>query len=592
MEQRWKEIRRDMKTKPFSNLEMSRILDEDVLGKIQAKWAAVYPKEKFPLERDTGVHVLMNYLAGARTRLAWVKNFGRDVMVKGTFRPELIDKLVPQMQSEANYKYTMNFFHQYLARSGFDTRTTRLMRTIRTAQLWKLGTAFIPNSSQWFVNVLPLVSTKTGIQGLIDATKVIAGNKELKEFFMKSGARTMKSALREALMEDMSKINGFADAMLKVHLFNGTEYWNALYAAMTGRRQMIEISEKLAKRPEAYRYKAWEAELRKLGLEEADIAQIKGGKPVEKGSSQYLRAMFEMRKNTQFLSDAFHLPKLWSHPLGRLATQFKNFAYNQTRLIITEPMAEAWKFAKTMGREGDLTKLMKMMIILPAAGAAITKAKEETYKLFGIHFYEELLAGKSWPVKYMIFMANAGSLGIATDILGAVGYGTKGMAQILGGPTASDLMGFAEAMGNTWKEINTAVANKSPEWVKHRGTAIGEYWARFGERLNPDMRIIIQNFFKDWKEAKTATNWSAVYKEATRNYKEAYKLKGEYEANQFWDAWMATQGAEYAEIFGKQPRKPTAKEIDEWWEEMGKPTVERMKMPGISEEGEGGTYIW
>jgi hypothetical protein len=597
MEQRWREIRRDMKSKPFANLEMSRILDEEVLGKLQAKWAAAYPNEKFPLERDTGVHVLMNYLSGARTRLAWIKNFGKDVIVKGSFRPELIDKLVPKMESEANYKYTMNFFNQYLTRSGFDTRTTRFMRMTRTAQLWKLGTAFIPNSLQWFTNVLPLVSTKAGIQGLMDASKVIAGNKGLTEFFIKSGARTLKSAMREAMMEDQSKINGFADLMLKTHLFSGTEYFNALESAMTGRRHGIEVSGKLAARPEAYRHKAWENELKKLGLEPEDIAQIKGGKPLGKeGSEQIYRAMFEMRKNTQFLSDAFHLPKTWSHPIGRVATQFKNFAYNQTRLILTEPLAEAWKFAKTGGREGDVTKLMKALVVLPAAGAAITKAKEETYKVFGIHFYEELMAGKSWPMKYLIFMANTGGLGIAMDAISALTFGTKGISQLLGGPTFSDVMGVLEATGNTGKEVWTAITNKSPEWLPHRGTAIKEYWLRVGERISPDMRILIQNFFPSWKDAKTATNWSAVYKEATKTYKESYKLKGEYEANFFWDAWMATQGQEYTEIFGRTPRKPTAKEIDNWWEEMGKPTAERMKMPGVSEEGEeggtGGAYIW
>jgi len=596
VEMKWREIRNDLKSRPFANLEMSRILDGEVLEKLQAKWAAAYPGQKFPLERDTGLHVLMNYISGGRTRLAWVRNFGKDVRTeKGDFAPELIYETIPKMNNQANYDYTLNFFRQYLTRSGFDTKTTRLLRDIRTAQLWKLGTAFIPNSLQWFTNVMPLVSTKTGLQGLMDSARALKGEGPMKEYFMKSGARTMKSAMREALMEDASKINGFADAMLKTHLFSGTEYWNALYAAMVGGRKAIEVSGKLAARPEAYRAKAWENELKKLGLEDSDIAQIKGGKPVEMGSSEYLRAMFEMRKNTQFLSDAFHLPKTWSHPFGRAATQFKNFAYNQTRLIITEPMAEAWKFAKTLGREGDITKLMKAMVILPAAGALITKAKEETYKVFGIHFYEDLLAGKSWPVKLGIFLANTGGLGIATDVLGAIGYGTKGMAQLLGGPTASDLMSFTEAMGNTWKEVKTAIANKNSGWVSHRGTAIKEYWLRMGERISPDARIIIQNFFPSWKDAKTATNWSAVYKEATKTYKENYKLQGESVANEFWDAWMATQGAEYAEIFGKQPRKPTAKEIDNWWEEQGKPTTERMKMPGISEEGEGGTggtYLW
>jgi hypothetical protein len=304
--------------------------------------------------------------------------------------------------------------------------------------------------------------------------------------------------------------------------------------------------------------------------------------------------MFEMRKQTQFLSDAFHLPKLWSHPVGRLATQFKNFAYNQTRLLLTEPLAESWKFAKTWGREGDLSKLVKAMIILPAAGAAVTKAKEETYKLLGIHFYENLLAGKSWPFKYLIYMANAGALGIVADSIGALAFGSKGITQLMGGPTFSDIAGVLEATGKSMNEVWTAVKNKNPGWLAHRGKAIGEYWLRVGERISPDAKILIQNLFQEWKAAKAAINWSQVYRNATKTYKETYKLKGQYEANQFWDAWMATQGREYNELFSKTPDKPTEKEIDEWWEEQGKPTVERLHLPGKNEtQPEGGpAYLW
>ena len=46
---------------------------------------------------------------------------------------------------------------------------------------------------------------------------------------------------------------------------------------------------------------------------------------------------------------------------------------------------------------------------------------------------------------------------------------------------------------------------------------------------------------------------------------------------------METQGKEYQEIFGKKPKKPTDKEIKEWWEEQKKSPSERIRMPGEAE---------
>jgi hypothetical protein len=261
--------------------------------------------------------------------------------------------------------------------------------------------------------------------------------------------------------------------------------------------------------------------------------------------------------------------------------------------MVKEPLGEAWRFMRTMGREGDLTKLAKAAVILPVAGALIHKMKEQTFKAVGVHFYEELLAGKSSPLKVLTWMANAGTFGLALDVISALKYGERGIVGVLGGPSISDIVNIVEAGTKTGVEIFKSIQYKSGDWLKQRGPAIRDYWLKFGERLTPDARIAIQGLFKDWRFAKSARNWTDVYKKATTKYKELYLMKGTDDAEIFWDAWMATQGTEYYEIFNKYPKKPTEKEIARWWEEKGKGAAESINLPGESEDKKQiGQFLW
>jgi len=588
------EVRKDLKTKPSGHLERPRLLNESALEKLRLEWEAQHPDKPFPLKRQKSLKALSQYIISSYERLAWIEQFGKDVAAgKGWYIPEKLNELRSEFKSGYSERYVMDFFDKYLRdMAPLDTRTTRLLKDIKTLQLTKLAFAFIPNSAQWLTNTVSIVDSKSSVGALWDTIKYagLAGKKlkqQQRDYFSKTGASTFKHAFQQAMMENPAKTSIFADITMKLHLFSGTEFFNALFSAQAGARYTRRISERLYKgRGKSWRSPFYRAELKKMGLSEKDVETIiKDGPLTEKDVTKLADASFHMRRYTQFLSDAFHLPKTWSTKTGRLFTQFKNFAYNQTALIYSEGIKEAIKFVKSAGREGSITKLTKMAITIPLVGALITKLKKELYPKLGIHFYEELLAGKSRPFKVMIYAMNAGGLGIASDIIMSAGFGKAGLIGLLGGPTVSDFSEFWEALSKTGDEIWTAITKTNARYLGKRAKTVATYWLRVAERMSPDARIAIQNFFKDYRNIKSAANWSNLVKDAYREYKELYKLKSPAVADDFWDAFMNTQGKEYEEIFNRTPKKPTPKEIDRWWEEIGKHPSERMTMPGTKKEG-------
>jgi len=585
----FEEFRNDLKTRPVGHLERQRLLDEEILEKLRTKWYQLYPDKEFPLEPKKSWDVLARYIGSVTNRLEWIENFGTDVAYgKGEYIPEKLKGIRYKFEKETNKRYVMNFFKDYLRRGvPLDTRTTRWLRTINTFQLTKLAFAWQPNSLQWFTNTVPLLDTRSSIEALWDTAKFygLAGKEakiKTREFFSKTGAENLRSALQLALTEDPSKINTLADIFLKLHLFTGTEFFNALYSGFGGAKKAIRLSEKLHKvGKEGWRSPFYITELKKLGLTPEKIEWIiKEGPLTEKDVVSLADAAYYMRRTAQFLGDAFELPKTWSTPLGRTIVKFKNFAFNQTSLIYNEGIKEAYKFISSAGRQGDITKLMKMMVTLPVAGALVTKFKEWLYPKLGLNFYEELMAGKSWPLKAMVFLLNTGNLGLAADIFLAAKYGKAGLTSLLGGPTWSDISEIGSALFNTGKELWTAISNHNLKWIEQRSATIRDYWLRVGERLSPDLRIIILNFFKDYKQIKDANMWNRIVTDAYTKYKELYILQSPEKANEFWRAFIETQGKEYEEIFGRKPQKPTKKDIDQWWKEQGKTPGARVKMKG------------
>jgi hypothetical protein len=432
------------------------------------------------------------------------------------------------------------------------------------------------------------VSTKAALQAVWDTAKFYGAagpgaKKEARDFFSATGAGRLSAEMQEALAARPEVAARISDHLLKFYGFTGTEFYNRLYSAFAGKRYAEHLADKLQKSGEmGWRSPQYRAELKKLGFEAADIeALIKDGPLTAKNAEKLAEASFEMTRLTQFMTESFFLPGSWSNPAVRLLTQFKNFSYNQSSLLYNEPMKQAYNFMKSGGKTGDLMPLIKTAVILPLAGAAIYHFKKEgTSKLFGLTFYEKMLAGKSEPLKWFSYIFNAGGFGIGSDIVASLAMGKSGLANLIGGPTISDIAELAGAAADTYKDLS-----KGLDWTKNRAETIGFYWARFGGKTSPTAKIILNKIFPEYKRVTDLNQWSRVAREFYKKYKETYMLKGPEVADEIWQAFMETQGKEYEEFTAKigTPRrltKPTRREIETWWEEQGAPPSERVPMSG------------
>lgn len=590
----FKEMRDALKSRQWGHLERERLLSDGELRHLEREWTKKNPGKKFPLTPERTSESLIKYFVGSWDRLAWIEQFGQEmIMRKDIMVPTKFSNALSEIKNPDHIDYVKKAMKQYLGQSAaISNKLVRFGRMYRTLNVAKLAFAFIPNSLQWFTNTVPKVSIKAALQAGYDVAGYygLRGKEvkaEMNEFISKTGVSTFKNAYNMVMNENPMAANKIAETFLKIHLFVPTEAMNAVYAGFAGKRYAAHTMEKLFRgRGKSRRSPFYINELKKLGFSQKDVDfVIENGPLTGKYFQQAADAAFRMRQATQFLADAFNLPTWWSKPEGRVATQFKNFAYNQT-LLIKDNLKEFGQWFRTGGKEGDPTKAMKMLPAVMLAGTMIHKFKKKLYKNIGMHYYEELWAGRSWPMKSLMLIGQTGGFGIAFDVFGSLAMGKSQFAATLGGPLISDSFEFADAIVKTWNELFTGFEHKSPDWIKKRAGHIGHYWLKFGERLSPDIKAGIQAFFADYRQAKTVGNWSGVVTEAYGKYKELYMMQSRAKADKFWEAFMQTQGKEYHDLIGKWPTKPTYKQILRWWEDIGKAVGKGMKerAPGTKDE--------
>jgi hypothetical protein len=593
----WEDLRSDQKTSKYGHLEMQRILDDEFVEILKQRWEAKFPDKPFPLRRNEDIAVLFRYFAGADNRLAWLQEFGKDAFDgKGNVAPEKVLELLKGVHDPQRRKWVKEKFSDLLRGGNYRAWETA-SHYLQTYQLTKMTFAFVPNSGQWFTNTIPNITSKAGLESLWDAAKFygLAGpeaKKATRDFFSGTGAGRLSADLQQAMATNPGHAAVVADVLLKFYGFTPTEFNNRVISAFAGKRYAEHLAEKLEKTGGmGWRSPQYIAELKKLGLGESDIQRLIDGGPLTKISAEKLAdASYNMTRLTQFLTDSFFLPSTWGKWYVRPFIQFKNFAYNQSSLLYNEPIKQAARFIKTGAERavtgkgevlGDLAPLLKTAIMLPVAGAFVFHFKKEAYKQLGITFYQDMLAGKSKPLRFMMYAFNAGGFGIATDIVTSLGMGKSGLVNMIGGPSVSDLAEFGDAVVKTWSEIKVG-----PKWAGHRAKTIAGYWERFAGRTSPTAKVILGAFFNEYQKVNSNTQWSRLARDFYREYKQTYMLKGASVAEEIWQGFMNTQGKEYEDATGRKLEKPTDKEVKRWWQEMGEDPSERVPMAGKKKKGE------
>jgi hypothetical protein len=261
------------------------------------------------------------------------------------------------------------------------------------------------------------------------------------------GALAYNRATKEAIQEMMTGNPGpgWASQYLDAIGFNWAEKWNRFFAANTGVAALKDWSAQYAvtKAP-----KLAERMQRLLGVTEAELAQIATtGKP-----TRYMmdRAALLAAEVTQHATGWHQLPKLWQIPAAKLALQYKNFAYNQTRFMFQQIVGPALQFMNSRGTAGDIAPLLRALPLFTATGHGVSHLRDLIRTggkgiVTGDWDRQEKWLWEQdddWLVESMKDTLTVGAFGIMGDMFTAAQRGR--LPEWLLGPTIGDLAEFGE----------------------------------------------------------------------------------------------------------------------------------------------------
>lgn len=392
------------------------------------------------LERARGINlpfydpnpdrVLTKYFLGAYHRLEEVKGLGaRDELMKGMIGE--LDKV------GGDFKNAQLMFDRWAGREpvrnvfgALSPEGAAKLRGVQTVT--KLGLAQIPNATQ-SINTAYVTGLRNTIKGIKAATTT-----EGKEFALRTGA-VLDSTLLDVIQRSTGGVPSWSRKFLKGTGFLSTERMNRVIAANSGREYTLEMTKRLLANPKA-------------NLPRRALAELKldPNKILSRGSvtmDEILRASQRVVNKSQFRSGILDLPLWWTSPEGRVVTQFKNFAFNQAKLMKDAILGEMLK--------GNMKPAITALTLMPILGEGVADVKA-------------LLTGRKRDKKGLARLAEnmsfVGGLGIVSDLWQSAMFGS--VEGTLGGPTFSDLSklieGVAQGVAGKPKPLGRAITRQIP----------------------------------------------------------------------------------------------------------------------------------
>jgi hypothetical protein len=228
-----------------------------------------------------------------------------------------------------------------------------------------------------------------------------------------------------------SRADRFSSNVLDYSLFSASERFNRV---MAGRTSDIVVFDTIAK-ARAGRLKGhnWARANRMMSEIGIDLPHLL--RTIEREGDEFLaspafetilqNSMFRGAQITQFTPSALRRPLFWSHPIGRVAFQFKNFALGQYRFLRDHVVAEA--------ALGNARPMANVLALYPIAGEAVKDIRG-------------LLDDKDRPTdgvdRFAQNMLAVGGFGLATDIITQAQFGN--LEQVVLGPTVGDMTTMVE----------------------------------------------------------------------------------------------------------------------------------------------------
>jgi hypothetical protein len=286
---------------------------------------------------------LYNHILTASRRVHEVAQFGRG--------DAIANRLIDKMGAEGYpVKLAEDMFQSAVGAHTYSEAAQNVSRAARTYHAaTRLGLALLGNATQ-SVNT----ASVGGVLRTIQNAPKAAWSPVEKEFARSTGV------LLDSVIKEVREGAGWSDKVMgKAMLgFNEVEKFNRRLAALTGRDFATDMARKAASGGAGAR-----RALEKMRLD-ADAIVARGGKLTPQEEIAAARNIVE---RTQFRVDPQDLPEWASHPLGKVAMQFKTFSLNQTAFVKRELIDEA--------RKGNVLPLVRFAVLAPLAQAAATETR-------------------------------------------------------------------------------------------------------------------------------------------------------------------------------------------------------------------------
>lgn len=359
-----------------------------------------------PYSKDPSV--LYDYIDNATRRVTDAQKFGPN--------DEILYDLAKKAGTQGGDTGQLNSYLDQILGKNQNAGAEKISRTIRAVGSSKLSPMSpIQNLTQ---NISHLMRTNpkaeaTTIKRLIDSPDMA------KSIAIRSGELGME------VDQAMQELAGISNKYVKGIGMNLSERANRVLATNAGYSFAEDLSKQVGKGS-----KTALRELERLGFTADEIAQ--GLK-----ESDFITAGRRVSQETQFSPGTTNLPYLWSTPAGKVVTQFKPFAFQQTGFVFKKLLPRVTDEA-LKGNFGPLgSMIIGYGIATPVAGEILNdiksvfrnKKREDTGSLQD-RYISNALAGFS-----------LGLLDLNT-IKGATGgYGPKGVASAFLGPVVGGMGG-------------------------------------------------------------------------------------------------------------------------------------------------------
>ncbi len=382
------------------------------------------------------VGVLTDYYKSSERRLANIREFG--------VRDELIQESLRKIGLEGG---NANFAAHVMADiTGNTVRNNGIQKwssIIRASNIPLLAMSQMINLSQSASTILrtSVFATSKAIFDTMFSSKVT------REFALRSGATL------DSVSSEMARHLGgdrYGAKMLRWSGFNFTERINRTIAASAGKNYAENLAGKLLKGKRSA--KGARHELTRLGLDPDQII-AKGGLDFD----DLKRAAQTVSNDSQFRSRVTDLPLWWSSPEGKVVTQFKNFAFNQAKLIKTEMITNARHNPRRF-----TDSVAKLVTVYPAFGFVFGEGRQQVRELIANNIFGRDIEFEQPDNQWVkdVFsavghtMSNsdanifarvvddatmAGAFGLFLDAANSAQYGEQGVQNLFFGPSVEYL---------------------------------------------------------------------------------------------------------------------------------------------------------